>query len=337
MLFRKELILNKAAILLCLLLAAFGLSASVTAQTALPKQSFVDVQPDVKLEVLDWGGAGQPMILLAGLGFDAHNFEGFAEKLAAHYRVYGISRRGFGASSVPVPTEENYSAHRLADDVLAVMDALKIDRPVLVGHSIAGEELSSIGIRYPDKVAGLVYLDAGYPYAYYDPAASKPDVMIDSSLVRAEINALYSPLPTSARKASLRTLIERDLPRFERDLAELQKQVSSLPDNTPAPPDTPQNRAAAAVIRGAEMHEGVECPVLAIFAVPHNFAQISDATERARQIEQDRANVGGQVDVFQKGNPQAHVVRIVNADHFVFKSNEADVLREIESFVASLK
>jgi ABC-2 family transporter protein len=36
--------------------------------------------------------------------------------------------------------------------------------------SIGGEELSSIGSRYPDKTAGLVYLDAAYPYAYYDPA-----------------------------------------------------------------------------------------------------------------------------------------------------------------------
>ena len=329
--------LNKAATLLWSLLAVFGLSAIANAQALQPKKTFVEVQQDLKLEVLDWGGASQPVVLLAGLGFGAGSFEGFAEKLATHYRVYAISRRGFGASSVPPPAEDNYSARRLADDVLAVMDALKIVKPVLVGHSIAGEELSSIGIRYPDKVAGLVYLDAGYPYAYYDPAVSKPDIMIDSSLVRAEINALYSPLPTPARKATLKMLIERDLPRFEQDLAEMQKQVSSLPDDTPTPPDTPQNRAAAAAIRGVEAQGGVKCPVLAIFAVPHNFARIGDAAERARQTEQDRANVGRQVDAFQRGNPQARVVRIANADHFIFKSNEADVLREIDVFAAGLK
>lgn len=329
--------MNKIAAFLSLVLVLPGLATSASAQTTPPKQVFVEVQPDVKLEVLDWGGTGQPVVLLAGLGFDAHNFDGFAQKLATHYRVYGISRRGFGASSTPQPTEENYSARRLADDVLAVMDTLKIVRPVLIGHSIAGEELSSIGIRHPDKVAGLVYLDAGYPYAYYDPAVSKPDIMIDSSLVRAEINSLYSLLPTPARKATLKILIERDLPRFTGDLAELQKQISALPDNTPAPPDTPQNRAAAAVVHGVEAQTGSKCPVLAIFAVPHNFAQISDEAERTRQIELDKANVGGQADAFQKGNPQAHVVRIANADHFVFKSNEADVLREIDAFIASLK
>ena len=82
--------------------------------------------------------------------------------------MYGITRRGFGASNAPAPDKDNYSADRLGDDILAVIDALKLNRPVLVGHSIAGEELSSIGSRHPERVAGLIYLDAAYGYAYYD-------------------------------------------------------------------------------------------------------------------------------------------------------------------------
>ena len=46
------------------------------------------------------------------------------------------------------------------------MELLKIQKPVLIGHSIAGEELSSIGSRHPGKVAGLIYLDSGYSYTY---------------------------------------------------------------------------------------------------------------------------------------------------------------------------
>ena len=67
------------------------------------------------------------------------------------------------------PTKQNYTADRLGDDVLAVMEALKLQRPILVGHSFGGTELSSIGSRYPETVAGLVYLDAAYGYAF-DPA-----------------------------------------------------------------------------------------------------------------------------------------------------------------------
>jgi hypothetical protein len=130
------------------------------------KSTFVTVDKNVKLEVVDWGGSGRPLVLLAGLGNNAHVFDQFAPRLAATYHVYGITRRGFGASSAPAPANGNYSADRLGDDVLAVVDSLKLNRPVLVGHSIAGEELSSIGSRCPDKVAGLIYLDAAYSYAY---------------------------------------------------------------------------------------------------------------------------------------------------------------------------
>src|SRR5882762_3308358 len=124
---------------------------------------FVTVEKGVRLEVLDWGGTGNPVVLLAGGGNTAHVFDEFSPKLTSNHHVYGITRRGFGASGFS--TSEN-PVDRLRDDVLAVIDALKLKRPVLVGHSIAGAELSSVGTLHPDRVAGLVYLEAGYPYAF---------------------------------------------------------------------------------------------------------------------------------------------------------------------------
>src|SRR5262245_6774246 len=59
---------------------------------------FVTVDKDVRLEVLDWGGTGRPVVLLAGGGNTAHVFDEFAPKLRADYHIYGITRRGFGAS-----------------------------------------------------------------------------------------------------------------------------------------------------------------------------------------------------------------------------------------------
>jgi non-heme chloroperoxidase len=54
----------------------------------------------------------------------------------------------------------------LGDDVLAVLDVLRLSSPVLVGSSLGGIELSSIASRFPHRVGGLVYLDAAYPYAF---------------------------------------------------------------------------------------------------------------------------------------------------------------------------
>jgi non-heme chloroperoxidase len=65
------------------------------------KVQMITVDKDVKLEVLDWGGTGRPLVLLTGLGDNAHVFDKFAPKLIDRYHVYGITRRGFGASSKP--------------------------------------------------------------------------------------------------------------------------------------------------------------------------------------------------------------------------------------------
>src|SRR5262245_20372029 len=100
--------------------------------------SFVSVEKNVQLEILDWGGKGRPVVLLAGGGNTAHVFDDFAPKLAANFRVYGITRRGFGASQYS-PIE---NADRLGRDILAVLDSLKIIKPVLIGHSFAGAEMS---------------------------------------------------------------------------------------------------------------------------------------------------------------------------------------------------
>ncbi len=138
---------------------------SLSRDQAVGKSQFITVEPGVALEVVDFGGSGRTLVLLAGLGVSAHEFDRFSAELTRSYHVYAISRRGFGESSVPA---SGYSANRLGDDVLAVMDALKLVRPVLAGHSLAGEELSSLATRYPERVAGVIYLDAGYAYALYD-------------------------------------------------------------------------------------------------------------------------------------------------------------------------
>ena len=128
---------------------------------------FVSVEKNVVLEVLDWGGMGRPLVLIHGKGTNAHDFDDFAPKLAASYHVYGITRRGAGRSSVP---DGGYDGDRFGDDVVAVLDSLRIPRAVLVGHSMGGAELSSVATRHPNRAAGLVYLDAAYWYAFLDSA-----------------------------------------------------------------------------------------------------------------------------------------------------------------------
>ncbi|MGA8533020.1 MAG: alpha/beta hydrolase [Candidatus Tumulicola sp.] len=151
---------------------------------------YIDVADGVKDEVLDWGGSGRPMVLLAGQGVTARGWQPIISDLVRKYHVYSITRRGYGNSSKPLPTAQNYSADRLGQDVLVILDKLQIDKPILVGHSLAGEELSYIGTRAPQKVAALIYLEAAYDEAYYAgiptpppgfPKESPTDVTIENN------------------------------------------------------------------------------------------------------------------------------------------------------------
>jgi len=225
----------------------------------------VTVDKDVKLEVLDWGGSGRPLVFLSGLGNSAHIFDQFAPKLTATYHVYGISRRGFGASSAP---RSGYEADRLGDDVLAVLQALKVNRPVIVGHSIAGEELSSIGSRYPERVSGLIYLDAGYPYALYD--RSSGDFTIDLNDGMAKLEQLMPGKQPPDPRRLVQDLLETSLPAIEKQLREMQKNLADqpTPSASAGPPPRPQF-AAAAIISGEQKYTEIEGPILAIFALPH--------------------------------------------------------------------
>src|SRR5687767_15739605 len=87
---------------------------------------FVPVGQDLRLEVLDWGGTGRPLVLLAGGGDTAHVFDDFAPRLTSEFHVYGITRRGFGESRFAPLTS---GGDTFGDDVIAVIDALKLESP----------------------------------------------------------------------------------------------------------------------------------------------------------------------------------------------------------------
>ena len=99
----------------------------------------------VRLEVLDWGSSGRPIVLL-GCYLTAHLYDDFAPKLTDRFHVYGITRRGIGASDKP---PSGYSVQRSADDVLEVLDRLKMNKPILVGYSCGGQVLSMLGSNIP--------------------------------------------------------------------------------------------------------------------------------------------------------------------------------------------
>lgn len=298
---------------------------------------FVDVEQNVKLEVLDWGGTGRAIVFLPGLGNTAHVFDDFAPKLTDAFHVYGITRRGFGASSAP---ESGYGADRLGDDVLAVIDALRISKPVLAGHSLGGEELSSIGTRHPEKVSALIYLDAGYSYAFDNGKGMTTEAQTEAM----KHPPPTGPLPMVEDRVSFKAFRDWNervggvrLPE-----SEVRQIIVARADGGAGMPRA-RPKVSMDIRAGFKKYTDIRAPVLAIFAVPHSDPPwLATAKEDVREkTEAFNKEFGAlaekQVKAFEEGLPAAHVVRIPNANHYVFISNEAEVLNDMRAFLAQLK
>jgi len=296
------------------------------------KVQFVTVDENVRLEVLDWGGVGRPIVLLAGMGNTAHVFDDFAPKLTGSHHVYGITRRGFGASSVPAA---GYDAYRLGDDVIAVLDSLKLTKPVLAGHSFAGEELSSVGSRHPDRVAGLAYLEAAYAYAFDNGKGPT-----DEELFKAVQGMPSPPPPGSANLASFSALRawQKQNEGFAVPESELRQTRESTPDGGVGKRRT--SPASGVVREGMKKFTDIPVPVLAICAVPQDtgawIEQINDPAVKTLLAKLGSLSERS-ASAFEGGVPSARVVRLPHASHYVFISNEADVLREMNAFLQTLK
>ncbi len=124
---------------------------------------YVAVEPDVKIYVEDVNPTSNKVIFfIHGWPANHHLFEyQFNVFPALGYRCIGIDLRGFGQSDKPY---NGYNYDRLADDVRAVVDALKLQSFTLAGHSVGG----AIAIRYMARhngygVAKLVLLAAAAP------------------------------------------------------------------------------------------------------------------------------------------------------------------------------
>jgi pimeloyl-ACP methyl ester carboxylesterase len=277
------------------------------------------------LEVLDWGGTGRPLVLLAGGGDTAHVFDDFAPKLTSDFHVYGITRRGFGESSFAPVTS---GAATFGDDVLAVLDALKLEKPILAGHSIAGQELSSIGTRYPNRAAALVYFDAAYQYAFDNGKVPTFD----------EISAIgfpQRPPPTETDLANFDALRQYNIRTlgFTYPEGELRQKYSVTPEGHVGPQRTfPGGRSLLPTVT-----KFVDIRTPALFLVSSQssgpWAEASTDPKIRGQIAGLSAILERQAKAIQERLPTARVVKLPVANHYVFLSNEADVLREMRAFV----
>lgn len=298
------------------ILGTFILASPVGAQTSgaaldpSPHQvRWITVDTSVRLEVLDWGGSGPPLVLLACY-LSTHVYDQFAPKLTTQAHVYGVTRRGIGASDRPTT---GYSVQQSVHDLFDVFNALKLERALLIGHSCAGQVLTMFAAQHADRRIGLVYLDGAT-----DPTLTAADVGV--------------PMPDFATLP--RPIAERRQRDWEFPQALAQEQL-----------DPVIRRSITIDARTKPDYAKLRVPVLAIYQAQRPFEEVAAGyaignDQERSALRQEYMATHALYTRWQRdlraGVPTARVVELTGANLFMFLSNEADVLRETRDFAATL-
>ncbi|MBM3924852.1 MAG: alpha/beta hydrolase [SAR202 cluster bacterium] len=127
--------------------------------TTFPKEGFADIH-GLGLHYKDWGGQGQPLLLLHGLASNCSIFDLVAPHLVeGGCRVVAYDQRGHGRSDKP---GDGYDFESIARDAHQFWDTFDLHSPVIVGHSWGGNVALQCAVDYPGQVAGLVMVDGGF-------------------------------------------------------------------------------------------------------------------------------------------------------------------------------
>jgi non-heme chloroperoxidase len=301
--------------------------------TPFKEEKFVTVGPGVKLEVLDWGGSGEVMVLLTGSGDNAHVYDYFAFQFTNFFHVIGITRRGWLPSSQP---KNGYDVETRAADDIKILDALGIKKAVFVGHSISGSELSKIGAKYQSYVDKLVYLDAS------DLAERNtfPDIPSPFPLITdVDTKSLFSFQAAYARLLGVREPIPATCLSFAFD-EEGMVTGTSTPDSIIAKLSAGASIPASPPTNWA----GIKVPRLGIFAPPtadsklpwYSYLSPADQAifdERFPRLVQWYSDVIDKFAEQHPGSPAPEVHLLPGAPHYVYINNETEVVREMRNFL----
>ena len=293
----------------------------------------------VKLHYLNWGGTGNTLLLLPGLGGTAQYYRGLAPRLIDQFRVVGLTRRGHGRSDKP---DSGYDLDTFVEDILCFTDALEIDRTVLVGHSFAGLEMPRFAIRYHERLSAIVFLDALFP-----PLDNEPDFSDDP------VWSIPPEPPTNADLASLDaylTYYRNAYPDLDRIWcsaieADLMDKIIIHDNGTVENhhDDELMNEIAAEIwpFRNPEYNQ-VMAPMLAI--VPngdyhHGISENAPLEKRRIADQYWKAKIlpwiQHRTDLFRQAAPSAQILELNAPNHYIFIAEEDHTVKAIKDFLAN--
>jgi pimeloyl-ACP methyl ester carboxylesterase len=110
-------------------------------------------------------GRGTPIVFIHGALLNSDLWQGQLETLSHQFQCIAYDLRGHGRSGKTAL--KRYSAALFARDLLAILDALRIEKPILCGLSLGGMIAQTFAARYPHRVRGLILCDTAISTRYH--------------------------------------------------------------------------------------------------------------------------------------------------------------------------
>lgn len=293
------------------------------------RENFVNAN-GVRLQYLDWGGRGEALVFLTGLGVSAHIFDDLAPKFTNNHRVLSYTRRGLGKSE---RRANGYDTATLTEDLRGFLDALKIEKATLVGWSLAGTEMTRFGEKYPERVKRLVYLESAYDYATLPELWARDPIAVNPS--EAEMATW------EASKQWFRKVYGFWSPAVEADGRAVNLQLDGTVKLQAMPPEI-TGKLIEGMTQAKPDFAKLKVPVLAFYAMSEEHPFLASATDAAMRKKGNEywtneftAFQLRQIAAVKKTLPQAKIVILQESQHlcFIKQKDETVIIKEMKAFL----
>ena len=182
-------------------------------------------------------GEGQPFVILHGLFGYSDNWQTHAKKLADYYRVILIDQRNHGHSD----WSDEMSYDLMANDVHELFTELKLEKVILMGHSMGGKAAMRFAQLYPGTLEKLIIVDMGtkkYPMHHNDILKGLKAIDLDVIHTRSEAEQAMEPFIPSegVRQFLLKNLYwkEKGILAWRMNVLVLEKEMPEILKALPA-------------------------------------------------------------------------------------------------------
>ena len=280
-----------------------------------------------QIAVRDWGGDGKPVVLLPGGGRNLADWEPVVADLVDHHRVVGVDLPGHGASSEP----DRWEWEVAIDFVECAIDALGLDNPFVVGHSMGGMVAARYGLAHPD-CPGVVNVDGhglggpSVPAVFHEERARllreappPPPDWGDDAWLDAQVEAFRPGVE------ALGLDWEAAVPAIRRSYARTDEGKWQRRPSTAFMDTLPKDMGPELY----DIYRVVKCPLLVFNCTRKQAAPFS--TEVAAAYRQ---SIAGDLDALRADCPNVEVVSI-DTGHMVLLEAPRETARHLLSFTST--